>query len=104
MGFREITDLRKSGNLDAALKLALQEHAAAPDDSYIKSALAWVYRDMLKKLESVDRFHDFTKVLNNMLELGIDLKYENYLCLSLRWHINNIGWKLIEADKKTHLD
>ena len=100
MGFREITDLRKSGNLDAALKLALQEHAAAPDDSYIKSALAWVYRDMLKKLESVDRFHDFTKVLNNMLELGIDLKYENYLCLSLRWHINNIGWKLIEADKK----
>ena len=32
MGFREITDLRKSGNLDAALKLALQEHAAAPDD------------------------------------------------------------------------
>ena len=88
MGFREITDLRKSGNLDAALKLALQEHAAAPDDSYIKSALAWVYRDMLKALEDANRFNEFSKVFNNLLALEIDLKYENYMGPALRWHIN----------------
>ena len=100
MGFREITELRKSGNLSAALTLALKEFASAPDDSYIKSALAWVYRDMLKALEDANRFNEFSKVFNNLLALEIDLKYENYMGPALRWHINKLGWKLIEADKR----
>lgn len=100
MGSREITELRKSGNLDAALTLALKEHASAPEDSYIKSALAWVYRDMLKTMEDANKFSEFSKVLNKVLSLEIDLKYENYLCTALRWNIIKLGWKLIEADKK----
>ena len=100
MGFREITELRKSGNLAAALTLALKEHASAPDDSYIKSALAWVYRDMLKSLEDANKFNEFIKVLNTLLALEIDLKYENYMGPALRWHINKLGWKLIYVDKK----
>ena len=100
MGFREITDLRKSGNLDAALTLALQERAATSDDYYITSALAWVYRDMLKNLEVADKFHDFVKIMTNIFELGINLESEDLLSTALRWHIINIGWKLIKNDNK----
>ena len=100
MGSREITDLRKSGNLDAALTLALQERAANPDDYNITRALAWVYRDMLKNLELADKFHDFTEIMTNIFELGINLESENFLCTSLRWHIIKIGKELIKNDNK----
>lgn len=100
MGSREITDLRKSGNLDAALTLALQERAANPDDYNITRALAWVYREMLKNLEVADKFHDFTEKMTNIFELGINLESENFLCTSLRCHIVSIGWKLIKNDNK----
>lgn len=100
MGSTEITALRKKGLLDDALEMALKEHAEKPQDMYITSALAWVYRDKLKDLEA-NEFQSFFDNFNNILELDLHLENEIYLLPALLWAVNNMGWNLINAKSDT---
>jgi tetratricopeptide (TPR) repeat protein len=99
MGFKEITNLRKAGKLDEALRVALEEHSQAPNDTYITRALAWVYYAMLK-LMNASQFRDFKDKFYNLLQLGIDLSNEEYLLPSLQWIVNSMGWNLIKTNRK----
>jgi len=47
--FREITALRKSGDLDAAYAAAREALADAPHDRYVQSAYGWVLYEQLKR-------------------------------------------------------
>jgi len=52
--FREITDLRKSGDLKGARTAALAALEAKPHDSYLQGAYGWVlYEEIKRTLEAL---------------------------------------------------
>lgn len=104
MGHNEITELRKSGKLEEALNLALREYKSNPNDTYIASALAWVYRDLLNQICNVDDFKKSLSIFNKCLDLNLFFIQQTLLVDKLKWCINNLGWKLIQYDGDKSLE
>lgn len=66
MPFKEIMELRKNGQLDAALTMGLEDYENHPQDLWIQSALGWVYYSYMK--QAFQR-NDTAAVLDYMTEL-----------------------------------
>jgi len=74
MSFKEVKELRKSGELENALTLAQQDLEKNISDIWNKRSIAWVYYEFLKKYsnaENYDKFIDYLKKIKS-LELSED--------------------------------
>lgn len=88
MSFKEVKELRKSGNLSDAYQLAQNDLAAAPDEIWNKRSLAWVLNDYLK--ENVLN-KDRSVFLNYLNEFNaINLPAAEVMIFE------NVGWQLIK--------
>lgn len=65
MSFKEVTELRKAGRLDEALRLAKQDLQKEKSE-WTYGALFWVYRDFCKEYLSQDRTDDALTMLQQM--------------------------------------
>lgn len=88
-----ITELRKAGKLDEALKLALQELQSKPDDIWKKREIAWVYYDFLKEFAAKEDYRKFCEYLREIFRLKLptgDIIFNNlpYVIFSF---LNTLG-------------
>ena len=71
MPFKELKELRKSGNLQDALQMANQELESDPDNIWTKRGAAWVYYDLLKLNASPEKYDEFLANLKNLNNLNL---------------------------------
>lgn len=86
MSFKEIKELRKSGNLEEALTMAQEDLHTDPKNIWTQRAISWVHYDYLKKhVESKD-YPAFASTLQTIkeLEVGQDEKI----------FFDNCAWKI----------
>lgn len=69
MSVKEITELRKSGNLKAAYRLAADEYRIDRDNPWAQSALFWVLRDICVKMQETEDINTARKALKFMEKL-----------------------------------
>lgn len=81
MSFKEVKELRKSGKLDEALKMANQDLDIEPTNIWNKRSIAWVFYDYLKLNTSKENIEQFIEYLEKIrsLELPADenMVYDN---------------------------
>lgn len=83
-----VSELRKAGKLDEALKLGVKELAEFPNDIWKKRNLAWVYYDLLKQGISLGDFDKIKDILQKIIEIEL-LNDEKML-------FDKIGWQLVK--------
>lgn len=84
---KQITELRKQGNLDQAYTLGQQKMQADPNDIWIKRAFCWVCYDFIKiAIEQNDEEAFYAKI-NEIAELDLDVNQESMLFQSIWWTI-----------------
>jgi len=71
MPFKDVMELRKSGNLNEALNKAEEDLANDPNDIWNKRSIAWVYYDYLKSNASIDNYEQFKNYLSKLSELNL---------------------------------
>lgn len=100
MSFKEVNELRKSGKLDEALKMANQDLEKEPDNIWNKRSLAWVYHDYLKKYASKENIENFIEYLDKIksLELPAD---ENMVFDSSAYQIGKLLFSMAHEE---HID
>lgn len=82
MSFNTINALRKQGDVDAAYAMAKQELTAAPDDIWLKRALAWVLNDKIKQV------NDMLLWLAEVVRLDLDTQTESMFFDNLVWSVS----------------
>lgn len=90
-----VTELRKAGQLDAALAQGLGELAARPTDVWAKRNLAWVYHDQLK-LAASENSSDFLLALAAVAKLELGLE-EEMLYPNIIWQVVKRLYALAKA-------
>ncbi len=100
MSFKEVKELRKSGELDEALALANQDLEKEPTNIWNKRSIAWVYHDYLKKYTSKENVEIFIEYLNKIksLELPTD---ENMVFDASAYQIGKLLFSLAHEE---HID
>jgi hypothetical protein len=93
MPAKEIKELRKSGQLEAALAMATEELNKQPDNIWSKRNISWVYYDYIKQHISNTDFNEFIQVLLKIKELHLP-EEEKMLYDNLSWQIASMVFKL----------
>lgn len=96
MSFKEIKELRKAGKLDEALKMAIQDIQAEPENIWNKRAIAWVYYDFLKKNAQPESFDSFKENLIKLKELQLP-EDEKMVFDNCAWQIGSLVFGLQKA-------
>jgi hypothetical protein len=102
--FKEIGDLRKSGQLDAAYELASAWLTNEPDNVWAKRAMSWVRYERLKmttKTDALDDFLDEWKALNALIAINPD--DEVMLTTNVTWQAVSRLFAVREQDATTEL-
>lgn len=105
MSFNEIKDLRKSGDLDGALKLANAALEADSENIWNKRNAGWVYYEYLKKYNSVEHYAIFKKHLLHIKALNLP-DQEVMIFEQCAWKIGSLVFALkkIEPIDYTKID
>jgi hypothetical protein len=90
-----VTELRKAGQLDAALTQGLAELAGRPADVWAKRNLAWVYHDRMKLVASENSF-EFLQALAAVAKLEFGPE-EEMLYPNIIWQIVKRLYALAKA-------
>lgn len=93
MPFKEVMNLRKSGCLDEALRLAQDFFDDAPDDLWAKRALAWVHYDYAKQYSLQNNAIMFLKAVSNIGALQLP-GYDVLVFDNLAWQIGKFIFHL----------
>lgn len=86
MSFKEVTQLRKSGQLNEALAMAEEDLLIDPVNEWNKRAIVWVYYAFLKSAQEGNQKEAFFTQLNNIINLDLP-ETETYVFNSLAWSI-----------------
>jgi len=97
MSFNEVKTLRNEGNLEDALKLALEDLKSNPNDIWNKRSIAWVYYSILKKAQSNNDRNEFLQQLKNIKELELP-ETEKMVFDSCAWSIGKFLFANKEID------
>ena len=95
----EVKELRKNGQLQEALAMALLDLEKEPENIWTKRALSWVYYDLLKKHADAHDFEDFTETLEKVKELGMPAD-EIMFFENLAWPLSNVFRFLAKQNTK----
>ena len=68
---KNVTNLRKAGNLNEAFRVAQTALDARPDDMWCKKDMAWVLYDFAKQKATVDTKDQFVRCLDKLLEVDL---------------------------------
>lgn len=68
---KNITNLRRAGNLNEAYRVAQAALDARPDDVWCKKDMAWVLYDFAKQKATVDTKEQFVRCLDKLLEVDL---------------------------------
>lgn len=71
MSFKEVKELRKSGNLNEALIMAQQDLENDTTNIWNKRSLGWVYYDYMKDNATVEKFSGFKEYLEKLKALDL---------------------------------
>ena len=103
MSFKEVTELRKSGQLTQAYNMAISDLKQMPNDSWACSALFWVLYDISKQLIEQQRFdniHNFLQQFNWVFERLRGMgKADEIILKSLNNLKSNIATALLKSGK-----
>jgi tetratricopeptide (TPR) repeat protein len=97
MSSKEITELRKKGNLEEALKMASEMLESTPDDIWVKRAAAWVYYEYLKKYSQPNTFDKFIEFLDSLKKLYLP-EDEKMVFDNSAWQIGSLVYALQKED------
>lgn len=84
MSFDEVKSLRKEGQLEKALKIALDDWQEDKNNIWNKRALSWVYYDFSKQCANQNRLNDFLKNIEKIKSLNLP-KEEKMIFDNLIW-------------------
>lgn len=98
MSFKEVKELRKSGKLEEAYKMAKQELEKEPENIWNKRSIAWVYYDYLKKYIQPNSYETFKKILIKIKDLHLP-EDEKMLFDKAAWQIGKIVFGLTKQKK-----
>lgn len=89
----EITNLRRTGQLEAALTMAIQEAEANPGLMWPKLEMGWIYDAYCKQYAANGDFERFCQTFDSLIELGVleDNKLSNTLCWRLFAMAKNVN-------------
>jgi len=93
MSFSEVKELRKSGQLEEALKMAQEDLKSNPHDIWNKRSISWVYYEYLKKYADQSDFKYFKTILLKLKELELS-EEEKMLFDSSAWQIGKMIYSL----------
>lgn len=68
---KDITNLRKAGNLNAAFEIAQKNLSEKPDDIWCKRDMAWVLYDFAKQKVSTETKDQFLRCLDKLIDLDL---------------------------------
>lgn len=100
MSFKEVKELRKSGNLDEALTKAQEDLDNDPSDIWNKRSIALVFYDFLKLNASVKNYEQFRDYLSKLAELNLP-EDEKMIFDNTAFQIGKI---IFEIQKEEQLD
>jgi len=89
---QRVKELRKQGQLDEALILALEELKTNPENIWSKRSISWVYYEFLKGAAEKNDYFSFIDYLNKVIDL--ELNEEKMLMDNLIWPINKMLYQL----------
>lgn len=100
MNHRIISELRKSGNLDMALTLAIAEWEKDPKNIWCRRNLAWVYFDIQKLFNNPEKFEVFIKYLDLIRILSLPPE-DKIFYESICWQIVKMAFSLSKSGVST---
>jgi hypothetical protein len=86
MSFKEVTRLRKTGQLDEAFELAKYDLDCDPDDDWNKRAMVWVYYEYLKIAQENRDFNSLIEQIENIEKLNLP-DSEKLVFDSVAWQV-----------------
>jgi len=89
MSFKEVTQLRKSGQLQEAFDMATKDLEQNPNDKWNKRAIVWIYYAYLKKAQESNNINDFLVQIENIKELNLP-ETESFIFDSVAWSIGKL--------------
>lgn len=89
MSFNEVKNLRKSGDIERALEMALENYTQNSNDIWNKRALAWVYYDFTKKYAQENNVELFLETIHKIKELELPSE-EKMIFDNLIWAYNTL--------------
>jgi hypothetical protein len=89
MAFKQVMEMRKSGNHSKAYELAKNDYQQSPDDIWAKRAMAWCIIDSLKEEASHSWRTEFIDKLEEMKALVLPSD-ETMVWTNIVWPINTI--------------
>ncbi len=89
MPFKEVNELRKNGQLDEALAMAVADVTADPTNIWNKRGLAWVYYELLKQTTDILRSDYFTQFLSPVNKIKLPGE-EHLFWEQIAWQIGKM--------------
>lgn len=93
MSFKEVKELRKSGQLEEALKMAQEDLETNPENIWNKRSISWVYYDYLKKYADLADYENFKSILQKVKELELP-EEEKMLFDNSVWQVGKMIYSL----------
>lgn len=97
----EVKELRKNGQLQKALAMALLDLEKEPENIWTKRALSWVYYDLLKKQADAHDYAAFTDTLGKVKELDLAAD-ETMFFENLAWPLSTFFRFLAKEQKRDY--
>jgi len=96
MPANEIKELRKSGKLLEAFKMAKTELDAQPDNIWAKRNISWVYYDYLSQSIENQNIDNFIHCLNEIKKLELPIE-DKMLADSVAWKIGKLMFSILKT-------
>jgi hypothetical protein len=98
MPAKEIKELRQSGRLEEALKMASEELKAQPDNIWAKRNICWVYYEYLKSNTNIDTIQVFIAYLVKLKDLQLP-EEENMVFDNAAYQIGKVLFSLNKLEQ-----
>lgn len=97
MSFKEVKELRQSGNLEDALEMAIADLEAEPENIWCKRAAAWVYYDLLKQVNDIESFDEFIEYLVDIVDLELP-EAEKMVFDNCAWQVGSMVFNICKSE------
>ena len=96
---KNVTNLRKAGNLNEAYRVAKAALDANPDDVWCKKDMAWVLYDFAKQKATADTKEQFVRCLDKLLEVDLP-EDDDVFYNGVGFLVRGMAATMIRADKQ----
>ena len=90
MSTKQVKELRQTGKLDEAYKMAADDLDKAPDDVWAKRSMVWCLYEYAKARASFAQWHDFIRCLQKMADLHLPADEDDMITRSVGWLLRSV--------------